>query len=128
MTVSHQNDREVLAELKRREPLFHRPEVAGSRAELENMMVEDFSEVGASGRAYSRQYVLRTVAARAANPVDDPWETRDFHCRELAPHVYLLTYTLLQGERTTRRATIWRRDPSGWKAVYHQGTVVREDG
>jgi len=38
--------------------------------------------------------------------------------------VYFLTYTLLQGERKTRRATIWQNTPVGWKIVFHQGTVV----
>jgi hypothetical protein len=33
---------------------------------------------------------------------------------------------LRQGERVTRRATIWQRDPDGWKIVYHQGTVVAD--
>jgi hypothetical protein len=40
--------------------------------------------------------------------------------------VYLLTYTLFQGERTTRRSTIWERTSDGWQAVFHQGTVVED--
>src|SRR5205807_159968 len=82
----------VLEELRRREPIFHRPELAGSRAELEAMTADDFWEIGASGRRYSREYVLETVAARLDEPVEDSWRTDDFHCRELAPGVYLLTY------------------------------------
>jgi hypothetical protein len=31
---------------------------------------------------------------------------------------------LAEGERITRRATIWRRHVDGWKIVYHQGTIV----
>jgi hypothetical protein len=116
----------VLEELRRREPIFHRPELAGSRAELEAMTTDDFWEIGASGRRYSREYILETVAARLDEPVEDPWQTGDFHCRELAPDVYLLTYTLLQGERKTRRATIWQRSAAGWQIVFHQGTVVQE--
>ena len=116
----------VLEELRRREPIFHRPELAGSRAELEAMTADDFWEIGASGRRYSREYVLETVAARLDEPVEDSWRTDDFHCRELAPGVYLLTYTLLQGERRTRRATIWQRSAVGWKAVFHQGTVIQD--
>ncbi len=54
----------LLEELRRREPIFHRPELARSRAELEAMTAEDFWEIGASGRRYSREYVLETVAAR----------------------------------------------------------------
>jgi hypothetical protein len=38
--------------------------------------------------------------------------------------VYLVTYTLAQGERVTRRATLWERAAGGWRAIYHQGTLV----
>ena len=125
--TTSEKDRAVLEELKRREPVFHRPEFIGSRAAIEAMLAPDFWEIGASGRRYSRQYVLETLEARADDPIDDDdWETTDFHCRELARDLYLLTYTLLQGERRTRRATIWRRTPSGWAIVFHQGTVVQE--
>jgi len=37
-----------------------------------------------------------------------------------------LTYTLLQGERRTRRTSIWRRSGAEWQIVFHQGTVVQE--
>lgn len=124
--VTLPKDQAVLDELRRREPVFHRPEIAASRAELEAMTAEDFWEVGASGRRYSRAYVLETVAARAETPVEDHWRTADFHCRELARDLYLLTYTLLQGERQTRRASIWQRNAAGWRIVFHQGTVVQD--
>ncbi len=39
---------------------------------------------------------------------------------------YLLTYTLTQEERITRRATLWRRTSNGWKILDHQGTIVEE--
>ena len=123
--VTLAKDRPVLEELRRREPIFHRPEVAGSRAELEAMTARDFWEIGASGRRYSRKYVLDTLEARQENPLEDSFETSDFHCRELAPDLYLLTYTLQQGERRTRRASIWQRDGAQWKVLFHQGTVVQ---
>jgi hypothetical protein len=124
--VTRERDRPVLEELRRREPIFHRAEFARTRAELEAMTAKDFWEVGASGRRYSREYVLKTLAARQENPVDDQWQALDFHCRELADDVYLLTYTLLQAERRTRRASIWQRSGAGWKILFHQGTVVQE--
>ena len=89
------------------------------------MTVEDFWETGASGRRYSREFVLDELERRYSTPHDDVWETRDFYCRKLAEDVYLLTYTVLQDhKRLTRRATIWRRTADGWKIVYHQGTIV----
>jgi hypothetical protein len=119
-------DQAVLEELQRREPLFHRPEVARTRAELEAMTAPEFWEIGASGRRYSRAYVLKTLAARAREAVDDEWRTSDFHCRELASNLYLLTYTLLQGERRTRRASIWQKSAAGWRVLFHQGTIIAE--
>ena len=115
----------VLAELSAREPIFHRPEFGTTRADFERMTAEDFWETGASGRRYSRAFVLDELEKRFAAPHDDLWETSDFHCRQLSEDTYLLTYTLLQDRvRLTRRATIWRKSADGWKILYHQGTVV----
>jgi len=117
----------VLAELVRREPIFHRPEFGTTRADFETMTAEDYWETGASGRRYARQAVLDGLEERYSAPHADVWETRDFHCRKLAENVYLLTYTLLQDrQRLTRRATIWQKTSEGWKIVYHQGTVVQD--
>jgi hypothetical protein len=115
---------DVLAELRRREPIFHRPEFGTTRAELETMVDGDFWEVGASGRRYTRKYALEVLEKRTGTPDEELWETTDFRCQELAVDLYLLTYTLRQGERITRRSTIWRRSTEGWKVVFHQGTIV----
>ena len=120
--------REVLDELRRREPIFHHPGFGTSRADYMRMTVDDFWEIGASGQRYSREFVLDVLEARLSNPVNESdWESRDFHVRELAPDVYLLTYTLRQGERLTRRSTIWQHADGNWKIVFHQGTVVADD-
>ena len=115
---------DVLAELRRREPIFHRPEFGTTRAELEMMVDGDFWEVGASGRRYTRKYTLEVLEKRTGTLDEELWETTDFRCQELAADLYLLTYTLRQGERITRRSTIWRRSTEGWKVVFHQGTIV----
>ena len=116
----------VLEELRRREPIFHQRAFGQSRADHERMTTADFWEIGASGQRYSRQYVLNVLDARQHQSVDESeWETTDFHCRELASALYLLTYTLRQGQRLTRRSTIWRRESGEWKIVFHQGTVVQ---
>lgn len=115
----------ILEELKSREPIFHRPEFGTTAANFENMMDEDFWEIGASGRRYSKEYVLAVLEKRHKSPHKDVWETGGFHCRELAHDLYLLTYTLIQNEiRKTRRSTLWRRTKVGWKIVFHQGTIV----
>ena len=123
--------REILQELRSREPVFHRPEFGTTRADFSAMTEEDFWEVGASGRRYSRKHVLdvledrHQVASHLA--LEDTWEASDFACRELGIDTYLLTYTLAQGQRKTRRATVWRRSGEDWKILFHQGTVVEDD-
>ena len=115
---------DVREELLKREPLFHRVEFGTTRADYEKMIVPTFWEVGASGRRYSREYILDVLEERGRNPAEDPWEVQDFECIEVAQDNYLATYRLIQAARVTRRATLWRRGTEGWQAVYHQGTVV----
>jgi hypothetical protein len=122
--VTAPEHRAVLHELMQREPLFHRPEFGASRKDFEKMTAPDFWEVSASGHRFSREFVLDTLELRYEHPTEDIWEIGDFHCLEIAADNYLVTYTLIQGERMTRRATIWRRTLDGWRIVYHQGTIV----
>ena len=117
----------VRDELIQREPLFHRAAFGTSRLDFEKLTAPEFWEVGASGRRFSREFVLSTLEERYANQKEDVWEVGDFLCQEIAADNYLVTYTLIQGERVTRRATIWRRTSSGWQIVYHQGTAVAQN-
>ncbi len=118
---------DILAELASREPIFHRPELGTTRADFERMTVDDFWEVGASGRRYSKAAALDVLEERYAVPHADAWETAGFHCRKLGAGFYLVTYTLIQnGVRRTRRSTIWHRSPQGWQIVYHQGTIIQD--
>jgi hypothetical protein len=118
---------EVLEALQQREPIFHRPEFGITRHAFEAMTDVNFWEVGASGRPYSREFVVATAVERHSKPHEDVWETGDFHCLQLSSDTYLLTYTLVQNRtRLTRRSTIWRNHADGWKILYHQGTVVED--
>lgn len=115
----------VFEELRRREPIFHTPEFGTTLEDFDRMMADDYWEVGASGRRYSREFILRHLEENP--PVDAAaagWQSFDYGLRRLGPETYLFTYTLVQGERITRRATIWRSTGEGWRILYHQGTMV----
>lgn len=118
------NNAGVLTELLRREPIFHRAEFGLERADFERMTASEFWEIGASGRRYSRQFVIDSCVWRYEKPEAAHWEIQDPQCLEIADGNYLMTYTLIQGERVTRRSTIWRQTPDGWQIVFHQGTEV----
>jgi hypothetical protein len=118
----------ILEELKRLEPLFHGAAVGATPRWFEELVADEFWEVGASGRRYSREFALGVLKTRGRDPTEDEWVTSGFHVSEVAPDNYLLTYTLQQPGRLTRRMTLWRRAGQRWKAVYHQGTVVQDAG
>src|SRR5674476_926665 len=103
---------EVLDALRAREPLFHRPAFGTTRSHLEAMTTGGFWEVGASGRVYSRAYVLDILEERYRQTDEDEWQTSNFYCRRIGPDVYLLTYTLRQAKRVTRRSTLWQHTVS----------------
>lgn len=115
----------VLEELRCREPIFHTPEFGSTRADFEKATSPEYWEASASGRRYSREFILRTLEQNP--PVDAHsvgWQCYDHALRRLGPDTYLLTYTLRQIERLTRRATIWQTTSAGWRILYHQGTIV----
>jgi hypothetical protein len=115
----------ILEELRHREPIFHTPAFGTTRSDFERMMAVDYWEVGASGRRYSRDFILEWLSETP--PVDASaaqWQSSDHALRRLGPEAYLMTYVLRQGERVTRRATIWQSTTEGWRILYHQGTVV----
>jgi hypothetical protein len=119
------DDAEVLVALMAREPIFHRREFGTSRADLEQMTTVDFWEIGASGKIYTRDYVINTLLERYKKPEQHGLTCCDFTLRRLAPTVFLLTYTLKQpSNRLTRRTTIWKQDGSNWQIAFHQGTVI----
>lgn len=120
------NDSEAFEALRAREPIFHRPELGTSRADFERMTDEQFWEVGASGAAYDRAFILDELESRYLSKGEPTWVVSCFSSRPLGDGTYLVTYLLQQGARATRRSTLWRFARGEWKAIYHQGTPVAE--
>jgi len=119
----------VFEELRPLEPIFHNPRFGATIEAFADRMTPDFWEVGASGRRYSRAFILELARNQPEIWVDAEtagWEASGFGLRELAPATYLLTYTLNQKGRLSRRATTWKQTSEGWKVLYHQGTEIKE--
>jgi hypothetical protein len=118
----------ILDELRPLEPIFHTPAFGTTAADFERRTAPNYWEVGASGRRYTRDFILQMLAENP--PIDAAtarWRASGFALRALGPATYLLTYSLRQSDRLTRRSTIWHKDPVGWTILYHQGTVVTAD-
>jgi hypothetical protein len=115
----------TLAELIAFEPIFHRPHVASTLEDFDRLMAPDYWEVGASGRRYGRAFILQMLSENP--PIDAAtarWRISGQALRQLGPDTYLLTYSLRQSDRLTRRSTIWQTTLAGWRILYHQGTIV----
>jgi hypothetical protein len=118
---------EIWEELRSREPIFHTERFGRTLEDFERATAPDFWEVGASGRRYSREFILGMRSREALVDADVAgWSASGFGLRQLGPDCFLLTYTLDQAGRATRRATIWERTGESWRIVYHQGTIVTD--
>ena len=126
------NIEEIKRLLRAREPIFHHREITNSREEADREMDENYWEIGASGRQYTRDFVLGYLEERYRNEkidemITENWNITDFNVQHLAGDVYMATYTLDGQNRLTRRTTLWKGSlKTGFKILYHQGTVIHE--
>ena len=113
-------------ELRELEPIFHTPSTCPPGRMPDDVLLDDFWEVGASGRRYTRELVMKIVRERKDHAMDR-FQVSDFVANLVAPNLYLVTYTLRQPDRVTRRMSLWRRCADGaWRLRYHQGTMAEE--
>jgi hypothetical protein len=100
--------------------LLH-PDLRRDRKWVEDLLDEDFREIGASGRVWTRQ---ETVDLVAAEQNDQPITVADLEALQLADNVVLLTYISDRGGRSARRTAIWRQVDGRWRLIHHQGTLI----
>ena len=115
----------ILDTLQRLEPIFHAAHAEATPENVEQYVSPRFWEVGASGNRYSRDFALKVLAERQKSPDIAAWKTAGWHIAEAGTNTYLLTYTLYQPDRITRRLSVWQKQPAGWQVIYHQGTMVQ---
>jgi hypothetical protein len=116
----------ILQELRQGELAFHQAELCATREALERYADPEFWEVGASGTVYTRETVITIVEERFRTGTEadtSEWEVREFAGRELGPETYMVTYILRQGDRLSRRMSVWRHVDGAWRILYHQGTL-----
>jgi hypothetical protein len=101
------------------------PEVRASYEKIDLLLADDFSELGASGDKFGKDFVLahlpeETEATR--------FEGRDFNVREISPGVALVTFfvtkTSREGTKHSLRSSLWVWRDNRWQMTYHQGTLI----
>ncbi|MFD1018596.1 nuclear transport factor 2 family protein [Thalassobacillus hwangdonensis] len=97
-------------------------ETRRSREKLDELLADDFIEVGSSGLMFDKAHVLERLPTE-----EGPIMTlTDFDARPLAQDVALTTYKVfnpLKGQHSWR-SSIWKLDGEAWRMTFHQGTVT----
>lgn len=113
-----------LETLKSLEPLVYAANAGATRAHFETLLAPHFWEIAASGKRYSRDYVLDELEKRQQNPFEQEWHTSDHYMQLMADDLYLFHYILHQPTRKSQRVSFWRRINNTWQLDFHQGTVI----
>lgn len=99
--------------------------VRGSREQLEALLDPEFSEIGASGRSWTRPDMIEMLLDESARgDAPGPEIAVGLAARPIAPDVVLVTYRTETAARTVLRTSLWRRTGGPWRLVHHQGTPV----
>lgn len=108
-------------------PLEHAhltPAARASRPALEALLHESFTEIGASGRLYTRDDIIPLLLTEQTHP---PRTISHFQARSITNTVALTTYTLTRSDpdgtqHHSRRSSLWLLESNAWRLTFHQGT------
>ncbi|QPZ38868.1 DUF4440 domain-containing protein [Paramicrobacterium chengjingii] len=95
------------------------PETRRDSARVRELLHEDFTEIGRSGRRWTRDEILDLLVNedRSAAPQTDEWVFT-----ELAAGVVLVTYRIVEGAEESRHSSIWETTSGVPRMRFHQGT------
>jgi len=117
----------LLSVLQSLETQLHEPESRHDQALITQLLHEDFSEIGRSGRQFNKQQTLEGLLAESNAPTIF---ATDFELALLGEGVALLTYKSFQRDEAgepinnTLRSSLWLEAEEGhrWQLRFHQGT------
>lgn len=110
---------DVMAHLLDLERALMQPDVRRSAERLHALIRDDFFEIGASGRTYTRAELTVLLAVEPSGPAA---AISDFKVQLLSPDIALVTYRTDLNGIARLRSSIWRRENSAWRMQFHQGT------
>lgn len=116
------NIKEHIKELEER--LLH-SDVKGNPEILNELIGEDFEEIGSNGKVSSREEVIEWMINKDKNI---KWSLNDFRIRKLTPELVIAIYTASKNDQVNSngsiRSSIWKNCDGKWKMIFHQGTKI----
>lgn len=91
---------------------------------LRQLLHPDFAEIGRSGRRWTRDEIIASLATgrERVTPETDEWLFN-----QVAPGLVLVTYRIIRVAGSSRHASLWDVSGSAPMIRYHQGTMLRRD-
>jgi hypothetical protein len=99
------------------------PSVRSDQHAVARLLAPDFTEIGRSGRFWSRDEIIDSIGGFASS-WGAPAVASEMAGRMLADGLILLTYVTVSEEGRARRSSIWRQRGDSWQVVFHQGTPI----
>ena len=102
------------------------PDVRTSINRLNNLLADDFVEIGQSGHRYTKEDILTSLP----NLAEARHTMHNFQAREISPETILVTYQAEMRRGQTDqptysiRSSLWQRRTRGWQVIFHQGTPL----
>jgi len=100
------------------------PEVRKSSDRLDELLADNFLEIGASGRNYNKQDILNELPEQ----YEIKFTLKNFNTIEISPDTILATYQVekeipCSNEKIfSSRSSIWKNKDGNWQMIFHQGT------
>jgi hypothetical protein len=92
-------------------------------ARVEELLADEFVEIGSGGKAHTRQEILSALQAEPTTQ----WTAAEFKVRLFAPNVALVTFRAHRHSEPpvhSLRSSIWKETNGRWQMFFHQGTLT----
>ena len=106
---------------------LHQPICRANRPRLDELLHDDFIEIGRSGRIFRKTDILELLPSATECLL---LSAHDFKTSSLAEDVALVTYCsadvspMGQSSRHALRSSLWQRTHNEWQMRFHQGTPM----
>jgi hypothetical protein len=97
--------------------------VRASQDRVLGLLDREFTEIGASGRWWDPESILRVTRGGGVSP-ESPVKVSAMSGAVLASGVVHLTYFADNQGRRIWRSSLWRLTETGWRMYSHQGALA----
>ena len=103
------------------------PEIRKSTERLDELIADEFIEIGESGKQYNKQDILTALPKQTGIN----FFLSDFKATQISSDVVLATFHLEKEITESRekiislRSSIWKNKNGKWLIVFHQGTPLK---